>query len=101
MLIFPEGTLSSPPPRGPFHPGFAAIARMARADVQTILIETNSPYLSKTWPIFRIPAAFPILYRVRLGRRFTVSGGPKAFSGMLEAYFREELDRATLKPPLS
>ena len=100
MLIFPEGTRSSPPPLGPFQPGFAAIARLAGADVQTILIETNSPYLSKTWPIFRKPA-FPVTYHIRLGRRFTVTGSPKAFSEMLEAYFREELAHATLKPPPS
>lgn len=90
MLIFPEGTRSFPPPLGPFRPGFAAIARLAGADVQTVLIETNSPYLGKTWPIFRMPV-FPLVYRVRLGRRFTVSGGAKEFSTALEHYFREEL----------
>ena len=97
MLIFPEGTRSSPPPLGPFRPGFAAIARLSGADVQTVLIETNSPYLGKTWPLFRMPA-FPLIYRVRLGRRFSVSGGSREFSAALERYFQEELAAPALVP---
>ncbi len=97
MLIFPEGTRSSPPPLGAFRPGFAAIARRAGADVQTVLIETNSPYLSKTWPLFRMPV-FPLVYRVRLGRRFRVSGSAKDFTATLERYFQEELAAPTLTP---
>lgn len=99
MLIFPEGTRSPPTGLAPFQPGFAAIARLAGADVQTVLIETNSPYLGKTWPIFRVPA-FPIVYRIRLGRRFTVSGNAHDFTAALERYFAEELAARVSPPPL-
>ena len=89
MLIFPEGTRSPPGQVGTFLPGFAAIACRAGADVQTVFIETNSAYMSKGWPIFRMPV-FPITYQVRLGRRFTPTGAPKSFAALLEAYFRAE-----------
>lgn len=98
MLIFPEGTRSASRDRlSPFRPGFAAIARRAGADVQTILIESNTAYLSKTWKIFRRPE-FPLIYRIRLGRRFTVSGSPQDFTRSLECYFREELAMPDLEP---
>ena len=89
MLIFPEGTRSPRGQVGPFLPGFAAIAHRAGADVQTVFIETNSAYMSKGWPIFRMPV-FPVTYDVRLGRRFTPSGAPKSFAAQLEAYFRAD-----------
>jgi hypothetical protein len=37
--------------------------------VQTVFIDTNSPYLGKGWPIWRLPP-LPIVFRARLGRRF-------------------------------
>ncbi len=97
MLIFPEGTRSVPGGLSPFRPGFAAIARRAGADVQTVLIETNTLYLSKAWPIFRRPE-FPLIYRIRLGRRFTVTGSPQDFSASLERYFSEELGLLAPEP---
>jgi len=97
MLIFPEGTRSVPGSLSPFRPGFAAIARRAGATVQTVMIENNTPYLGKNWSIFRKPE-FPLLYRIRLGRRFTVTGSPQDFTTMLERYFREELAMPVLEP---
>jgi 1-acyl-sn-glycerol-3-phosphate acyltransferase len=96
MLIFPEGTRSVAGSLSPFRPGFAAIARRAGAVVQTVLIENNTPYLGKSWSIFRQPA-FPLDYRIRLGRRFTVSGSAQEFTAMLERYFREELAMPALE----
>lgn len=90
MLIFPEGTRSPSASIGAFRPGFAAIARRAGADVQTVLIETNSPYLGKDWPIFRMPQ-FPLVYRARLGKRFATPDNAQDFAASLEDFFREEL----------
>jgi len=58
--------------------------------VQTVFIESNSPFLGKGWPLFRRPA-FPLVYRVRLGRRMTVSGDIHGFVDELHAYFQQEL----------
>lgn len=90
LLIFPEGTRTVRQPVNPFKGGFALIAKQAVVPVQTVFIETNSPYLCKGWPIFRMPA-LPLYYRVRLGRRFMVTGNIKAFNRVLEDYFAEEL----------
>lgn len=90
FLIFPEGTRSGAAPIGDLKGGFALIARQAGAPVQTVFIESNSPFLGKGWPLFRRPA-FPLVYRVRLGRRMTVSHDIHGFVDELHAYFQQEL----------
>lgn len=90
LLVFPEGTRTVRLPVNRFKPGFALIAQRAGVPVQTVFIETASPFLGKGWRWWRRPR-FPIRYRVRLGRRFAVDGDVKAFSAMLETYFEEEL----------
>ena len=92
LLIFPEGTRTVTPPVGPFKAGFALMARQAGAPVQTVLLHASSPYIGKGWPLWRRPE-FPLVYRARLGRRFTVEGPAQAFSAGLEAYLRAELGR--------
>lgn len=90
LLIFPEGTRTVTPPINPFKPGFALMAQKARVPVQTVFIETSSPYLTKGWSLFRRPQC-PLTYRARLGRRFEVGGDVHEFVAELEGYFRNEL----------
>ena len=92
LLIFPEGTRSTADPIGPMRGGFALMARKAGAPVQTVLLESNTPYLRKGWGLLRQPP-FPLFYRARLGRRFVVQGDQAAFVQQLDAYFRSELTR--------
>jgi 1-acyl-sn-glycerol-3-phosphate acyltransferase len=100
LLIFPEGTRTVRPPVNPIMPSAALIARRAKVPVQTIIIETDSDYLSKGWPLFRRPP-MPIHYRVRLGRRFEAPRDAAAFAVELEQYFAEELARARYTPPFA
>jgi 1-acyl-sn-glycerol-3-phosphate acyltransferase len=90
LLIFPEGTRTVVPPVNPFKGGFALMAQKARVPVQTVFIESPSRYLTKGWSLFRRPEA-PLVYRVRLGRRFDVTGDAHAFVAELERYFQHEL----------
>lgn len=90
LLIFPEGTRTSGAPIGPMKPGFALMARQAGVPVQTVLLESNSPYLRKGWGLLRRPQ-FPLVYQARLGRRFVAEGGAEALTRQIEAYFRTEL----------
>ena len=104
LLVFPEGTRTVQLPVGPFRGVFPALASRAGVPVQTVFIETNSPYLCKGWPLFRRPA-MPIVYRVRLGERFLPSGDLAAFTRSLEAYYGRELadapNNAALAGPLA
>ncbi len=76
LLIFPEGTRAPPgAPMGVFRPGFALMAKAAGAPIQMVLIEANTPYLQKGWPLLRRPA-LPLAYRVRLGPQIVVGPGP-------------------------
>lgn len=100
LLIFPEGTRTVRPPVNPMMPSVALIARRAKVPVQTIIIETDSDYLSKGWPLFRRPP-MPIHYRVRLGKRFEPPRDATAFGEELERYFAEELAKARYTPPFA
>ncbi|MBY0268433.1 MAG: 1-acyl-sn-glycerol-3-phosphate acyltransferase [Burkholderiales bacterium] len=90
LLLFPEGTRTTSCPINPLKGSISLIALHAQAPVQTILIETDSRYLSKGWPLFRKPP-MPIHYRVRLGRRFDPPQHTRRFMLELEHYFAHEL----------
>jgi len=89
LLIFPEGTRTVVPPVNDFKGGFGLIAKKADVPIQTVFIETNSPFLGKGWPLLKMPD-FPLIYRVRLGQRFEVKGDVKTFISDLEQYFRQQ-----------
>jgi 1-acyl-sn-glycerol-3-phosphate acyltransferase len=90
LLLFPEGTRSTGDPIGPFTEAVGALARYSAVPVQTVIIESDSRFLGKGWPVSRRPA-FPLAYRVRLGRRFDPPRDVRAFTTELERYFTREL----------
>jgi len=90
LVMFPEGTRTVARPINRFRPGITLIARRAQVPIQAVIIETDTPYLRKGWPIWRVPA-FPIRIRVRLGERFAPEGDHPALLEKLERYFVREL----------
>jgi 1-acyl-sn-glycerol-3-phosphate acyltransferase len=91
--LFPEGTRTTRAPINSLVGSVGLIAKHAQVPVQTLVIETDSPYLSKGWPLFRRPA-LPITYRVRLGKRFDPPVDVAAFTAELDRYYRAELKGA-------
>ena len=92
LVMFPEGTRTAERPISPFRPGIALIARLAQVPIQTVLIETDTPYLGKGWPIWRTPPV-PIRFKARLGERFAPQADHAALLARLESYFASELRR--------
>ena len=90
LLLFPEGTRTIREPINELVGSVGLIAKHAHVPVQTLVIETDSPYLSKGWPLFRRPS-LPITYRVRLGKRFDPPSDVAAFTAELDAYYRQAL----------
>jgi 1-acyl-sn-glycerol-3-phosphate acyltransferase len=90
LLLFPEGTRSTRVPMNTLSRSVGVIARHAGVPVQTLLIDTDSPFLSKGWPLWSRPT-LPITYRVRLGRRFEPPADLEVFMQELERYYRSEL----------
>ena len=90
LLLFPEGTRTTSFPVNPLKGSIGLIAHHAKVPVQTVLIETDSAYLTKGWPLFRKPS-MPIHYRVSLGRRFDPPENIREFMRELEDYFSKEL----------
>jgi 1-acyl-sn-glycerol-3-phosphate acyltransferase len=90
VLLFPEGTRTTRVPINPLTGSVGVIAKHADVPVQMLIIETDSPYLSKGWTLFRVPSV-PITYRVRLGRRFDPPRNVATFMEELEREFTREL----------
>ncbi|MGE5320011.1 MAG: lysophospholipid acyltransferase family protein [Hyphomicrobiaceae bacterium] len=97
LVIFPEGTRTVRFPVNACQPAAGLIARRADVPVQTLLIDFSSPYLGKSWPLFR-PPLLPLSFRIRLGRRFPPPNDFGLFAAELEAYFSVE---ASPYPPPS
>jgi 1-acyl-sn-glycerol-3-phosphate acyltransferase len=90
LVLFPEGTRTVEEPVNRFRPGITRIAQLAQVPIQTVIIETDSPYLRKGWPLLRVPPV-PIVIRARLGERFMPDADHRATLARLETYFAAEL----------
>lgn len=95
LLLFPEGTRSTRAPINPLHRSVGVIAKHANVAVQTLIIDTDSPFLGKGWPLWTRPS-FPVTYKVRLGRRFEPPQDVEVFMTELELHFRSELQGSML-----
>ena len=90
LVMFPEGTRTVQRPLNKFRPGISWIAEKAEVPIQTVIIETDTAYLRKGWPIWRVPP-LPVRLRVRLGTRFAPRADHHALLDDLERYFVREL----------
>jgi 1-acyl-sn-glycerol-3-phosphate acyltransferase len=90
LVIFPEGSRTLHFPLDPLPPTLGMIARRSGTPVQTVILDFSTPYLGKSWPMFRKPS-LPLHCRARLGRRFDVPTDHAAFTRDLEQYFRREI----------
>jgi 1-acyl-sn-glycerol-3-phosphate acyltransferase len=93
LLLFPEGTRTTRTPINSLVGSVGLIAKHANVPVQTLVIETDSAFLSKGWPLFKRPS-LPITYRARLGKRFDPPADVAAFTAELDRYYRHELEGA-------
>jgi len=90
LLLFPEGTRTVRDPINSLVGSVGLISKHAGVPVQTLIVEIDSPFLSKGWPLFKRPT-LPVTYKVRLGARFDPPSDVAAFTAELERYFRKEL----------
>lgn len=90
LVLFPEGSRTVDFPLDPLQPTVGMIARRSGVPVQTVLLDFSTPYLGKTWPLFR-PPVLPLVVRARLGRRFEPHPDHLALTAELQAYFRQEV----------
>ena len=93
LVLFPEGTRTTRPPINVLRPGVTLIAKLAQAPIQAVFIDTDSPYLGKDWPLWRLPP-LPIVFSVRLGRRFQPQDDHAALMSEIEASFVDGLPLA-------
>lgn len=92
LLLFPEGTRTVTETVNTFKGGFALIAKITGAPIQTVFIEANTRFLGKHWPVWKKPP-FPLIYRILPGERFLVKQDQdhKVFTIKLENYFKRHL----------
>jgi 1-acyl-sn-glycerol-3-phosphate acyltransferase len=91
VLVFPEGTRSGVDSFKTLKGSVAVIACRAQVPVQTLIIEADSKFLGKGWPLFRRPD-LPMHFRIRLGERFEPGQDPQALTLRLQQYFLQTLD---------
>lgn len=94
LLIFPEGTRTREENGAinPFLPGVALLANQSGAAILPVFISSNSRYLQKGWPIWRMPP-LPISISIRVGGLIRTGADEtvRDFSTRLEGIFRNEL----------
>jgi 1-acyl-sn-glycerol-3-phosphate acyltransferase len=93
VLLFPEGTRTRRHPVNALTGSVAVIAHHAQVPIQVAFIETDSPYLGKSWPFFKVPR-LPIRYRVRLGSRLDAPRDTASCLEGLEREYAEQLSQA-------
>jgi 1-acyl-sn-glycerol-3-phosphate acyltransferase len=98
LIIFPEGTRTLAAPVNAFNGGLAVMAKVAQVPIQTVIVETDTPFLSKGWSVLRLPPHMPMRYRLRVGRRFVVGPQRDVHEAVAEmqAYFEETLTGVAL-----
>ncbi len=105
LVLFPEGTRTTQHPVNPMHASFALIAKRAQVPVQVVFIDTDSPYLGKGWPLWRLPP-LPICFSVRMGPRFApptdhmtlLAEVQECFAAQLPADFAAQLPASAPQP---
>lgn len=92
LLIFPEGTRTVARPVNPFKMGFALMAKLAEAPVQTVFITVPYFMAGKRWKFWWAPV-LPLRITVRLGDTFRArpEQSAHAFGAEVEQYFRERM----------
>ncbi len=94
LLLFPEGTRTRREHGllNEFRPGLALLARHSGAPVLPVFITTDSRYLQKGWPIWRMPE-LPISITLKVGEIVTIGHEERVrdFSQRLEKVFRSRL----------
>lgn len=98
VLIFPESTRTTHFPVNPFKGNFALIAKQARVPVQTVFIETDTPFLGRGWSLLKKPPC-PFRFTLRLGRRFQYEANAKRLLAEVEGYVRSELGSSRTPRP--
>lgn len=99
FLMFPEGTRTTRHPVNVIKPGFALIASNSDAPIQTILIWSNSAYLSKGWKIWK-PPQFPLIYKAILGDKINCGRTYSETADQLQAYFERVLNHSSDLTPI-
>ncbi len=73
LSVFPEGTRTQTFPLGPIRPGFALVAREARAPIRLLFIQSNTRCFTKG--VFFRPGPLPIRYGLALGPELAAPPG--------------------------
>jgi 1-acyl-sn-glycerol-3-phosphate acyltransferase len=87
LVIFPEGSRTRDFPLDTCQATAALIARRAGVPLQPVLIEFSTPYLGKTWPLFR-PPELPLRCALRLEQPLVAEGDVMALTRRLESVLR-------------
>lgn len=99
LLVFPEGTRTVPGREIRLQRGFANIAILARAGIQTVIIDCDQPFLCKGYPWYRVPKK-KVRFRITASECWEVTDflesphrslNARRLLRSLQAFYRERL----------
>lgn len=97
LLVFPEGTRTKPETQwlNPIKGGVALIAKYSHVPIMPVYIRSNSRFLEKGRPLFKMPA-FPIRMSINVGAPiyFTKGETVDQFNQRFEQHYLDELSKA-------
>lgn len=100
LVVFPEGTRSRARPMTDTKGAFATIARRAGVPMQLVVIDVDHQFLSKGWPLWRMPA-LPVSFDLRLSRVLEPTMSRDELVEAVEQVFARELAHQPARPALS
>lgn len=90
LVVFPEGTRTGDLPINELRGAYATIARRSGVPVQLVMINANSRFLGKGWPLYKRPE-FPLRYQASVLERIDPTLSRAEIVTQTDRHFREAI----------
>ena len=90
LVVFPEGTRTVKMPINELRGAYATIARRSKVPVQLVMINSNTQFLGKRWPLLRRPE-LPLRYQATVLERIDPSLPRSEIVAQTNQHFRDAI----------
>jgi 1-acyl-sn-glycerol-3-phosphate acyltransferase len=90
LVVFPEGTRTVELPINELRGAYATIARRSKVPVQLVMINSNSRFLGKRWPLLKRPD-LPLRYQATVLERIDPNQSREAIVAQTNEHFRDAI----------
>jgi len=90
LVVFPEGTRTVELPINELRGAYATIARRSKVPIQLVMINSNSRFLGKRWPVLKRPE-LPLRYQATVLERIDPSLSREEIVTQTKQHFRDAI----------